>query len=326
MYLRFLAMNSTGNSDGNKRLIPVLVGPTASGKTAMSFLLKEKYPEIVIISADSRQIYKYLNIGTDKPTPEEIEKNDIRLVDFVEPGERYTAFDFVEDALEIIKACFGTGKIPFICGGTGLYVKSLVEGIAEIPDDDLKIRERLEEEAITIGPQALFERLEKIDPLEAAKTHPHNIKKIIRALEIYEITGKSKSEIMASANSVGGNFAYDLMCLVLPREELYDRINKRVDKMMEMGLPAEVKGIIKNGKKEAVERVNVIGYSELIRHFDGELGLSEAINLIKQNSRRFAKRQLTWFRGMKNIVFFKNSEEILRHFETVKYGGPPILP
>ena len=313
-------MNLTANSDENKLRIPVLVGPTASGKTSTSFLLSDKFRNIEIISADSRQIYKYLNIGTDKPTPEEIAKYRIHLVDFVEPGERYTAFDFVEDASGLIRDCFERGKTPMICGGTGLYVKSLVEGIAEIPEDDLAIRERLEEEAITKGPQYLFEKLEKIDPLEAAKTHPHNIKRIIRALEIYEITGKSKSDLMVSSNDIGGDFDYDVVCLMPARETLYSRINERVDLMIESGLLKEIEGIIEKGLKDAVTGVNVIGYNELFRHIDNEMSLQEAVNLIKQNSRRFAKRQITWFRGMKKVTFYGTSEGVLSHFETGGIG------
>jgi len=316
----FREMNLTANSDGNRLRIPVIVGPTASGKSSTSFLLSDRYNNIEIISADSRQIYKYLNIGTDKPTPAEIEKYHIHLVDFVEPGDRYTVFDFVEDASRIIRDCLSRDKIPLVCGGTGLYVKSLVEGIAEIPDNDLAIREHLEEEAVTKGPEYLFKRLEKIDPLEAAKTHPHNIKRIIRALEIFEITGKPKSELMASAEEAGGDFDFEVACLLPSREELYARINERVDLMIENGLLTEIEGIIEKGLKKAVAGVNVIGYNEFFRHFDCELGLPEAINLVKQNSRRFAKRQITWCRGMENIVFFKTPAELLRHFETERIG------
>lgn len=292
------------------------MGPTAAGKTSTSFRLAELFPNIEIISADSRQIYRYLRIGTDKPSAEEIEKYHIHLVDFVEPGDRYTAFDFVRDAVRIIEGCFHRGKIPLICGGTGLYIRSLVEGIAEIPDDDLAIRKRLEEEAITKGPRYLFERLEKIDPPEASRTHPHNIKRIIRALEIYEVTGKPKSEILASAENFRGDFDYELACLLPPRDKLYEKINRRVEIMVENGLLEEIESIIKKGLRDRVAGVNVIGYNELFQHLAGEMSLDEAINMVKQNSRRFAKRQITWYRGMEKVRFFRTPEDILRHFET----------
>jgi len=296
------------NSSANKPLIPVLTGPTASGKTGVAVRLLEKYPDIPVISADSRQIYLHMSIGTDKPGVELLEKYDFQLVDFVEPGERYTAYDFVEDARRLIGKYSNENKTPLICGGTGLYIRSLVEGIVEIPDDDLKIRSRLEDDAVGKGPKYLFERLEKIDPLEAKKTHPHNIKRIIRALEIYELTGKSKSEMIAAESKKQDDYVYKIICLMPPREALYERINERVDEMIENGLLDEVENIIESGRRENVEKVNVIGYAELFKYFDNELSLDSAVNLIKQNSRRFAKRQITWFRGMDDIEYMDNAD------------------
>jgi len=305
------------NSSENRPVIPVLTGPTASGKTGVAVRLLEENPRIPIISADSRQIYRYLDIGTDKPDKGLLEKYDFHLVDFVEPGDRYTAFDFVEDASRLIDNSVKAGRLPLICGGTGLYIKSLVEGIVEIPDDDFSIRNRLEDEAIEKGPKYLFEKLEKIDPLEARKTHPHNIKRIIRALEIYEMTGRPKSEIIASGSKKTDDFLYKIYCLLPPREALYNKINKRVDEMIAGGLLEEVENLIRAGLKERVEKVNVMGYSELFKYLDGELSLDSSVNLIKQNTRRYAKRQITWFRGMDDIEYIdsvERAEEIMREF------------
>ncbi|MCP4704870.1 MAG: tRNA (adenosine(37)-N6)-dimethylallyltransferase MiaA [candidate division Zixibacteria bacterium] len=296
--------NSVDNSS-EYPVIPVLVGPTASGKTTVATELADKYPQIEIISADSRQIYKHLSIGTDKPSAELLSHYNFHLVDFVEPGERYTAFDFVEDSVKIIEATLENNNVPLICGGTGLYVRSLVEGIVQIPDDDFTYRAQLEEETITKGPKYLYEKLQAIDPIEAEKVHPHNIKKIIRALEIYHLTGKPKSELLTEKDENTRKFKYKIFCLNPSREKLYKKINSRVDIMIKSGLLDEVESLIKNGKKEAITKINVIGYNELFRYFDNEISLETATNLIKQNSRRYAKRQITWFNGTENISFYE---------------------
>jgi len=303
-------MNSIKNSAANnsdRPVIPVLAGPTASGKTAVATELADIYPSLEIISADSRQIYKYLSIGTDKPSAEIFSRYKFHLVDFVKPGERYTVFDFVEDSRRIIDSVLERKTVPLICGGTGLYIRSLVEGIVEISNDDFSYRARLEEEAITRGPEYLYRKLRAVDPVEADKVHPNNIKKVIRALEIYHITGKPKSEFLAQEQKSTGNI-YKIFCLIPPREKLYEKINARVDLMIKAGLLDEVEEIINSGLKEAVRKVNVIGYNELFRYFDDEISLDTAINLIKQNSRRYAKRQITWFRGMKNIDFYDSPD------------------
>jgi len=292
---------------GNKQVVPILTGPTGAGKTGVALSLLEKKPNIHIISADSRQIYKYLNIGTDKPPTEILEKYHFYLTDFVKPGVRYTAFDFVRDAEKVINDSLADGDVPLICGGTGLYIKALVEGIVEI-EDDLSIREQLENEVVEKGPKYLYDKLEKIDPQETKKIHPNNIKKIIRALEIFYITGKTKSALTASADYKDRDYGFKTICLMPDRDILYNKINKRVDEMMRSGLLEEVKSICKLGLKDKVEDINIIGYAEMIKHIDGELDLLSAVNLIKQNSRRFAKRQITWFRGMNDIEYVGSSD------------------
>ncbi|UCD93744.1 MAG: tRNA (adenosine(37)-N6)-dimethylallyltransferase MiaA [Candidatus Zixiibacteriota bacterium] len=309
------------NSGGNKPTIPVLTGPTGAGKTSVALKLLKKYPGLHVLSADSRQIYKHLSIGTDKPSAEFLEKYNFHLVDIVEPGERYTAFDFVSDSEKLLKELLQAGQLPLICGGTGLYVKSLVEGIVEIPEDDFSIRDRLEEEAVDKGPAYLYEKLRKIDPLEAKKTHPNNIKRIIRALEIYHLTGKAKSEIIASAAGGDTKYDFDVSCLMPPRDELYADINKRVDLMVKSGLLAEVEGLYELGLKDKVKEINIIGYNELFKYFDGEISLESAINLIQQNTRRFAKRQITWFKGMSKIRYFSSGADVFDYFCGF-WGGP----
>jgi tRNA dimethylallyltransferase len=303
------------NSGGNKPVVPILTGPTGAGKTGVALRLLEQYPDTDVISADSRQIYKVLRIGTDKPPPEILDKYNFHLVDFVQPGERYTAFDFVNDTEKIIESALVGGKLPLVCGGTGLYIRSLVEGIVEI-EDDLNIRQKLEKDTIEKGPKYLFEKLQEIDPDEANRIHPHNIKKIIRALEIYYITGKLKSDLIDVSRSEK-KYDFEIICLMPPRDKLYDRINRRVDQMISDGLVDEVKGIYGDGLKEIVEGINVIGYAEMIKYIDGEIDINTAVNLIKQNSRRFAKRQITWFRGMDKIKYIESTEKTLQELKKI---------
>jgi tRNA dimethylallyltransferase len=301
------------NSGENKPIIPILTGPTGAGKTRVALRLLDKHPDINIISADSRQIYKVLSIGTDKPPADILKKYNFFLTDFVQPGERYTAFDFVRDAEKIIENSLSDGKLPLICGGTGLYIRSLVDGIVEI-EDDMNIRQKLETDTIEKGPKYLYEKLQEIDPDEAERIHPHNIKKIIRALEIYYITGKTKSELLDKPSSEK-KYSFEIICLMLSRETLYDRINRRVDQMIDDGLVDEIKTIYELNIKEIVEEINVIGYAEMFKYIDGKIDLNTAVNMIKQNSRRFAKRQITWFRGMDNIKYVESAEKALEEIK-----------
>jgi tRNA dimethylallyltransferase len=303
-------MNSMPNSDGKAPVIPVLTGPTGAGKTALAFQLMDRFKQLEMISADSRQIYKGLSIGTDKPLPEDLARYPTHLVDCVEPGERFTAFDFVARANEIIADIFKRGRKPLICGGTGLYIKSLVEGIVEIPDGDFHYRDDLEALAAREGPEALHAKLKNVDPIEAVKVHPNNVKKIIRALEIYYLTGRTKTEIL-TMGSYKKIYDFVVVCFMPSRTELYERINSRVDRMLEAGLLDEVDTLIKSGFKDRVARINVIGYNELLDYRDGRLTYEEAVNLIKQNSRRFAKRQITWFNGMSEIQIFNKPDGVL---------------
>jgi tRNA dimethylallyltransferase len=302
------------NSGGSRPEIPVLTGPTGAGKTAVALSLLSEFPDLHIISADSRQIYKYLDIGTDKPPPRILGRYNFHLIDFVEPGRRYTAFDFVDDCRAIINDLRIQGKCPLICGGTGLYIKSLIDGIFEIPENDLTIRSELVDEAAEKGPGYLYEKLKAIDPQEARKIHPNNIRRVIRALEIYYITGKPKSELISSPGEKR-NGAFKVFCLKPPREELYQRINDRVEIMFERGLLDEVKSLADIGLREKILAINVIGYNELFRYLDNKLTLIEARNLIKQNSRRFAKRQITWFHGMEGIIYVDSAHKA---FESLK--------
>lgn len=287
--------------------IPIICGPTASGKTGLAVRLAERFP-VEVVSADSRQVFRRLNIGTAKPTAEECNKVRFHLVDMMEPGERYTAFRFMEDANRAIGEILARGAVPLVVGGTGLYLRALTDGVVEIAKDDMAIRERLESEMDELGPEAMHRRLATIDPVEAATVHPNNRVRVIRALELFELTGKCKSELVETGAYKKAEHVFEYHCLVPDRELLYERINHRVDQMMDDGLLAEVENLVAEGRAEALRRVPVIGYSELLDYLDGDRGLDEAVSLIKQNSRRYAKRQFTWFRHQADCIFYSDPE------------------
>lgn len=275
--------------------IPIICGPTASGKTGIAVRLAHTYP-IEVVGADSRQIIRRLDIGTAKPTPEERQAAPMNLIDLIDPGGRYSAFRFIDDAEAAIADILGRGSIPVVVGGTGLYLRALSEGIVEIDDDNLKIRRRLEEQMRKEGPEVMHGLLQRIDPLEAEQVHPNNHVRVIRALEVFYLTGRCKSELMHTDIYRRPAHRYQFYRLMPPRDELYERINRRVDQMLAQGLLDEIRGLIEDGLAEATRESRVIGYVELLDYLHGFRSLEEAIGLIKQNTRRYAKRQYTWLR------------------------------
>lgn len=289
--------------------IPIICGPTGSGKTGVAVKLAEFFP-IEVVSADSRQIIRHLDIGTAKPTPDECNKLKFHLVDLIEPGEHYSAYRFVEDAGRAIDGIAKRRHIPVVVGGTGLYLKALTDGVVEIDNDDTTIRTQLQAEMTRLGPQAMYDRLAGLDPEEAARLHPNNQVRVIRALEMYELTGRTKTELLAAAQHRRSRFTFAYYCLMPDREKLYADIDARVDNMMAAGLLEEVQRLVGRGLGPAVRRARVIGYYELLSYIDGELSLLEAVDLIKQNSRRYAKRQFTWFRNQVEGQSFTNGAEL----------------
>jgi tRNA dimethylallyltransferase len=274
----------------------VIAGPTATGKTALSVrFAKEMNTEI--ISADSIQIYKKLNIGSAKPSDSEKQGIPHHLMDFLEPDAIYSVADYVKDAKEKIDDLLSVGKTPIITGGTGLYISSLVDNV-EFSDGqvDTTVRDRLNEELRLLGIDAMYERLKTIDPDSAAEIHPNNTKRVIRALEIYETTGKTKKEHEKVSKLKKSPYDFCLIGLNCEREILYERINKRVDIMIEKGLFDEVKSILSSGVSKDAQSMQGIGYKEVVMALSGEISEDECIELIKKNSRNYAKRQLTWFK------------------------------
>lgn len=285
-----------------KTKIVCVAGPTASGKTAyaIEYALKNSGE---IVSCDSMQIYKYMDIGTAKATKEEQMRVPHHMIDFVDPNTDYSVADFVKDARICIDDIASRGKIPVLCGGTGLYMDSIINNIEfseEKRDDDY--RDMLWGLAQKEGNDAVHKLLRDADPVEAEKVHPNNLKRVIRALEICKTTGMTKTE--ADKLAVRDPYYDAEIFLLMPnRDELYDRINRRVDIMVEDGLVKEVKSLLDMGVRRTSTALQAIGYKEIIEYLDGAISLQDAIDKIKQESRRYAKRQITWFKRYKNANF-----------------------
>lgn len=291
----------------------VITGPTASGKTALSVrLAKELGAEIV--NADSMQIYKYMDIGTAKPTVEEREGVPHHLIDIVNPDELFSVARYCECAKSAIDDIHSRGKTAVMVGGTGLYVDSLVNNIQfSETEPDEEYRQLLETEAQERGNECIYEKLKAIDPESAAKIAVQDTKRIIRALEVYHVTGKTITWHNEQSRSMPSPYNTTMFAISMDRDALYDKINRRVDVMLELGLVDEVKKILEMGVDEKATSMQAIGYKEIVGYLKGEISLEKAADDIKQGSRRYAKRQLTWFRRNSNINWIENDvEEILK--------------
>ena len=286
--------------DNKKIDIVAIVGPTASGKTEIAVsLAKAKNGEVV--SADSMQIYKYVSIGTAKPTQEEMQGIPHYLIDFVDPSENFSVADYVKLAQERILDIHKRNKLPIICGGTGLYVRSLINNIHFSEENtNKKIREDLRKRAELEGADVLLKELYKIDPEYAEKLHPNNVIRVIRALEIFITTGINVTEHNRRSKLIESPYNAKIFGLDYKnREILYERINKRVDLMINNGLIEETERVYKSNFGQTA--MNAICYKELIPYLKGEVTLDDAVEKLKLETRHYAKRQLTWFRREKNI-------------------------
>jgi tRNA dimethylallyltransferase len=285
----------------------VIVGPTCSGKTYLSLKLASILSS-EIISADSRQIYKLLNIGTAKPSVDELKKIKHYFIDEIEPNISFNASMFAERAEVILKDLIKQGKIPIVVGGSGLYVKALIDGISESADTNHELRVELLDLRQKYGNEFLYNELKKVDEVSAGKMLPQNWKRVMRALEVLRLTGKPIWQ--HHSNQVRtSRFQYRQIGLLWDRKILYENIEERVDSMIYAGLIDEVKFVLESGYAKNINSLNTVGYKEIIQYLENEISFDRAVELIKRNTRRYAKRQMTWFKADKRIEWFHISSK-----------------
>jgi len=276
----------------------VLCGPTGVGKTEVAVELARKYG-LEIISADSRQVYSWLDIGTAKPGPDLRREVGIHMVDMVEPNRRYSAADFARDALAVMRRLQSRGRRFIVAGGSGMYLKALFQPFFEAPKTDPGLRGQLEADTSPV----LYERLKQVDPERAAKLHPNDRQRVIRALEVFESMGKTMTEL-TRAQDTESEFGPVYAVLTMERELLRRRLDDRFDAMMNAGLLDEVRRLRESGFGRDTYVANAFGYAELLRHLDGELSLQQAVTEAKAKTRAYARRQLTWFRALQDAHWY----------------------
>lgn len=298
----------------------VIIGPTASGKTKLAIEIAKRING-EIISADSMQVYKYMDIGTAKPDEKEREGIKHYLIDEVAPDEEFSVARFQELSLKYINEILGKGKIPIVAGGTGLYINSLIYNL-EFSDTicDWELRKKLENEAKEKGNGYLHNKLREIDPKAADNIHMNNVKRVIRAIEVYTHTKKPISVHQEESRKNPPWYNYILIGITMDREKLYDRINKRVDLMLANGLIQEVAKLIEMGYDRSAIAMQGLGYKEILSYLRGESTLDEAVEILKRDTRRYAKRQITWFKRIENVYWidkdnFDRDEKILKNIK-----------
>jgi tRNA dimethylallyltransferase len=285
-----------------KPKIVVVAGPTASGKTAVGIKLAQMFNG-EIVSADSIQVYRHMDVGSAKPTAEELALVRHHMIDIRDPDEEFTAGDYVRESRECVKNIVQRGKIPLVVGGTGLYIRCLLGGIVDLPPAQPLLRARLQQEEVTGGAGILFARLEEIDPETALRIDPRNLSRVIRALEVFSVTGKPLS-------ALAGEHAFDdrpyrplFICLAPERQCLYERIDNRVDCMIKGGLLEEVTELSERGYSRELKSMQALGYRHAHMVVSGEMDREDAVRLMKRDTRRYAKRQLTWFRAEPEVLW-----------------------
>lgn len=302
-----------------KEKVYVIAGPTASGKSALALEVAERY-NCEIISMDSMQIYKRLDIGSAKPTREEMERVRHHMIDILDPSESFSCADYVKLACECVDDIVSRGKSPLFVGGTGLYLDGLMYRNSyeeyEKSEETLAYREELNALYIQYGADYIYAMLEKADPESAAAIHKNNVKRVIRALEICKETGRKKSEADSESRERESRFDMKTVILSYPdRSTLYDRIDKRVDAMIEQGLVEETRALYEDGILSGKNTASMaIGYKELVPYIEGNMTLGEASDILKRATRRYAKRQVTWFSRYKDADFLNMSENNFEYF------------
>lgn len=291
-----------------KKPMVILTGPTAVGKTALSIRLAKEINGAVI-SADSMQVYRHMDIGSAKIRPEEMQGVKHYLIDILEPEEEFHVVRFVEEAKAALEEIYQNGQIPIIAGGTGFYIQALLYDINfDGQDCDADYRRELEQIAEEKGAEYLHQMLEEVDAESAKAIHANNTKRVIRALEFYHVSGKKISEHNETEHQKESPYNFAYLVLTDERERLYKRIEARVDAMMEEGLLDEVRLLKERGATKEMVSMQGLGYKEILAYLDGEISLERAVYLIKRDTRHFAKRQLTWFRRERDVIWFDKEQ------------------
>lgn len=279
----------------------IIAGPTGVGKTRVAIEIAERIGG-EIIGADSMQIYRYLNIGTAKPSVEERAKVPHHLIDFRNPDEEYSAAEYARDAAALIKDIHARGRLPLLVGGTGLYIRAVLQGIFEGPGRDETFRAEMRTLAEEQGKEALYHKLQQVDPVTAERLHPNDLVRIIRALEVFHLTGVPISTHQQEATVPANQYQTCFLVLTMSRERMYARVNVRVDQMIAAGLVQEVHDLLERGYSRELNSMKSLGYKEIAAYLSGEYDLAAAVELMKRNTRHYAKRQITWFRkGRVNV-------------------------
>jgi tRNA dimethylallyltransferase len=290
----------------SKKVI-IIVGPTAVGKTKLSLQIAQQV-DCEIISADSRQVYKLMDIGTAKPNPSERQQAKHHFIDIKFPDEYYSAGMFGKEARQVINKLCDNGKLPLVVGGSGLYIRALVDGFFDEPIADAEVKRILKERVRQEGLQALYEQLNEVDPQLASQLHPNDTQRILRGLEVWQITGKPLSFFQQQPLDKA-DFESIFIGLTMERDRLYQKIEQRVEEMMMSGFAEEVVQLEEKGYSPELSSLQTVGYKEMFKYLKGQLSLEETVTLIKQKTRQYAKRQLTWFRSDKRICWFDVTDE-----------------
>ncbi|MDX2480037.1 MAG: tRNA (adenosine(37)-N6)-dimethylallyltransferase MiaA [Desulfuromusa sp.] len=287
--------------------IPVLVicGPTGSGKTALALSLAEKIP-LEIISADSRQVYRRMDIGTAKATRLEQAAVPHHMIDLIEPDQTFSVAEFVDQSRLLIPKIAARGKVPCLVGGSGLYIRALLGGLADLPSSDSKLRKQLHQRESDEGSGCLFRELQQVDPATAAVIHPNNILRIVRALEVSIISGRKMSELKAEHGFSEQPYRVLKLAPDYPRAELYSRINQRAEQMLSGGLVREVEGLVENYSFD-LKALQTLGYREVVHYLKADTTAAKMLDDIQKYTRQYAKRQLTWFRKEAEIIWVDSS-------------------
>lgn len=302
-------MTPAAAAAGRPRII-VLLGPTAAGKSELGMNLAERFAG-EIVSADSMQVYRHMDIGTAKPTREERRRIPHHLIDVVDPDEAFSAAVFAEKASAVIEELYRLGRTIFLVGGTGLYIKALLRGLVETPGSDDSLRSRCREHVRLYGKISLHDRLREADPQAAARIHPSDVVRVIRALEVFELTGRSISEIRGRHAFATCRYETLKIGLSVERKELLDRIDRRTDWMIERGLIEEVRELLRKGYGADLKPMSSLGYKHIVRHLQGSCTLAEAVQMTKRDTRRYAKRQMTWF-GADSEIRWRSGADVER--------------